>query len=103
MDFKELEDKLVQNAERYSKKHNIPIDEDYAVHKLYEEVGEFAQAYLIHHRKCREEKYRTQAESKAMLAKELADIVGVSVVIAGIMGIDLEQAMNDKWISKLKK
>ena len=102
MDFKELQDKVVQNAVNYGKKYNVQIDEDFALLKLYEEVGELAQAILIHRKKCRPEKYVPEDVSRNELAKELADVVGVAVVNAHLLGIDLEDAIEKKWINREK-
>jgi NTP pyrophosphatase (non-canonical NTP hydrolase) len=102
MDFKEIEQKVIENAEDYGKKYNVQIDEDFALLKLYEEVGEFAQAILIHRKKCRPEKYLEAEVSKAEVAKELADVVGMAMVNAHILGIDLEDAIDKKWINKDK-
>jgi NTP pyrophosphatase (non-canonical NTP hydrolase) len=97
MDFKLLQEKIVKNAEGYGKHYGIKIDEDFALLKLYEEVGEFAQAILIHRNKCRPEKRLSEAESKNELAKELADVVGMALVNAHLLGIDLEAAFEEKW------
>jgi NTP pyrophosphatase (non-canonical NTP hydrolase) len=102
MDFKELQEKVVKNAMDYGQRHNIKIDEDFALIKLYEEVGEFTQAILIHRQKCRPKKYVSEEVSKAELAKELADVVGMAIVNAHLLGIDLEQAIDKKWINKEK-
>lgn len=102
MDFKELQEKVVANAIRYGKKHNIEIDEQFAVLKLYEEVGEFSQALLIHQKKCRPVKIVDQDVSKKELARELADVVGMAIVNAHLFGIDLEEAIDKKWINKEK-
>jgi len=51
MDFKEIQQKIIQNTKNYSKEYNVKIDEDFALLKLYEEVGELAQAVLIHRKK----------------------------------------------------
>jgi len=102
MDFKELQTKVVQNALNYGKKYNVTIDEDFALLKLSEEVGELAQAVLIHRKKCRPEKYMPEALSKSEVAKELADVVGIAIVNAHLLGIDLEEAINKKWINKEK-
>ena len=75
MDFQELQDKVVQNAMNYGKKFNVKIDEDFALLKLYEEVGELAQAILIHRKKSRPEKHVSFEKSKHELAEELADVV----------------------------
>jgi len=100
MEFKELQEQVFQNALKYGKDHNIQIDEDFALLKLYEEVGEFAQAVLIHRKKSRPEKHVSEEISKKELAKELADVVGVAIVNAKLLGIDLEDAIDKKWINK---
>ena len=102
MDFKELQKKVVNNAINYGKKCNVKIDEDFALLKLYEEVGEFAQAVLIHRKKCRPEKYVTEEKSKEELGKELADVLGMVIVNAYLLDIDLEKAIDKKWINKEK-
>ncbi|MFH0798192.1 MAG: hypothetical protein V1906_02150 [Candidatus Woesearchaeota archaeon] len=102
MDFKELQSKVVQNALNYGKKYNIEIDEEFALLKLYEEVGERAQAVLIHKKKSRPEKHVSKETSKEELAKELADVVGMVIVNAYLLDIDLEEAINKKWIGKEK-
>ena len=100
MDFKKLQDKVVENAMNYGKRYNIEIDEDFALLKLYEEVGEFAQAVLIHQKKSRPEKHVSKEVSKEELAKELADVVGMAIVNAHLLGIDLEKAIDKKWINR---
>ena len=100
MDFKELQDKVMQNAINYGKKYNIKIDEDFALFKLYEEVGELAQAVLIHRKKSRPEKHVPQNVSKQKIAEELSDVVGMAIVNAKLLNIDLEEAINKKWINQ---
>ncbi|MBI2657024.1 hypothetical protein HYX03_04755 [Candidatus Woesearchaeota archaeon] len=102
MDFKQIQGKIVKNAIEYGKKYNIEIDEDFALLKLYEEAGELAQAILIHRKKCRHEKYVSEEISKKELAKELADVMGMVVVNAYLLGIDLMDAIDKKWINKEK-
>lgn len=55
-EFKELQQKVVKNALAYGERHELQIDKDFAVIKLFEEVGELAQAILIHNKKCRKSK-----------------------------------------------
>ena len=100
MDFKELQQKVIQNAINYGKKYNVKIDEDFALLKLYEEVGELAQDILIRRKKCRPKKYLSEVKSKEEIAKELADILGMIIVNAHLLGIDLEKAIDKKWINK---
>ena len=100
MEFKTLQDKIIENAIAYGEKYNVTIDEDFALLKLYEEVGEFSQAVLIHRKKSRPEKHVAEEVSKKELAKELADVVGMAIVNAHLLGIDLENAIDKKWINK---
>ena len=100
MEFKEIQEKVIANAKRYGEKHNIKIDEEFAVLKLFEEVGEFSQALLIHKKKSRPEKYLSEEESKKELAKELADVFGMVIVNAYLLNIDLEEAVIKKWITR---
>ncbi|MFZ6015110.1 MAG: MazG nucleotide pyrophosphohydrolase domain-containing protein [Patescibacteria group bacterium] len=100
MQFKDIQKGVINNAKKYKKKYKVKIDEDFALLKLMEEVGEFAQAVLIHRRKCRPEKYVDKKVSKAEVSKELADVVGMAMITAQVMGIDLEKAIDQKWITK---
>ena len=102
MQFTELQDKLIQNLTRYGKKHKIEIDEDFALFKLFEEVGELSQAVLIDRKKSRPIKHVSKEESKKLIEKELADVFGMTVVIAHLMDIDLEDALTKKWIDREK-
>jgi len=100
MNFKILEQKVVKNAFDYGKRHNIKIDQEFAIVKLFEEVGEFAQALLIHQKKCRERKIVSEEISRQALAEEIADIIGMAMVNAHLLGINLEEAIDKKWIHK---
>lgn len=102
MEFKELQQKIIKNAENYGKDFNVKIDEDFALLKLYEEVGELAQAVLIHRKKSRPEKHLPFEGSKNAIAKELADIMGLVIVNAHLLNIDLEDAIDKKWINKVE-
>jgi len=39
MEFKDIQQKVVENAICYGKEYNVKIDQDFALIKLYEEVG----------------------------------------------------------------
>lgn len=97
-DFKEIYQKVVQNALDYGKEYNVNIDKDFSFFKLIEEVWEFAQARLIYERKSRPEKFLDEEIAKAEIAKELADVVGMAFVNAHVLGIDIEESLKIKWI-----
>jgi len=102
MEFSYIQEEMIKNAIAYGKRHDIVIDEDFAAMKLVEEVGEFAQALLIHRKKCRTSKRVDQATSKEELGKELADVVGMAVLAAHVLDIDLEDSIDKKWINNGK-
>ncbi|MFC1613162.1 MazG nucleotide pyrophosphohydrolase domain-containing protein [Patescibacteria group bacterium] len=100
MEFKDLEKEIINTSKDYLQRYNLKMDDDFALSKLYEEVGELAQAILIHKKKCRPEKNLTFKESKKNRAKELADIIGMVIVNANLLNIDLVEAIEKKWITK---
>ncbi|GBE16439.1 hypothetical protein BMS3Abin15_00255 [bacterium BMS3Abin15] len=100
MEFKKTQKEVIRNAKSYGNKYKVKIDDEFAMLKLYEEVGELAQAYLVYKKKSRPEKYMSKEEVKKGIAKELADVVGVAMVLADALDIDLEEAIDKKWISK---
>lgn len=100
MEFKQLQKEIIATLKDYGKQYNFNIDADYALLKLYEELGELTQSILIDRKKCRPEKYLSDEESKIQMAKELADVAGTVIVLADLLGIDLEEAIDNKWINK---
>lgn len=100
MEFKEMFKKTVDRALEYGRIHEVPMDREFAALKLGEEVGEFAQAVLIHDKKCRPEKYASQEEAKNKIAEELADVVGMAMFNAHLYGIDLEKVIRKKWLKE---
>lgn len=102
MDFKVLQKGIIQNAVNYGRNYNVKIDENFALLKLYEEVGELSQAILIHNKKCRPDKYLAGERSKKAIEGELADVLGMIIINAHLLDIDLEKALREKWINKEK-
>jgi NTP pyrophosphatase (non-canonical NTP hydrolase) len=98
MEFTELQTRVFSNATKYGEKYNVSIDEDFCILKLQEEVGELMQAILIARRKSRPEKFLPADEAKEEVAKELADVVGMAIVTAKVMDIDLLAALQGKWM-----
>lgn len=100
MQFSELQTEINKNMDRYAEKYNVKVDENWAVLKLLEELGEFSQSIIIHRRQSRPEKFLPEVESKEEIAKELADVIGMAIVCAKLFDIDLEEALSKKWIKK---
>lgn len=85
----------MQNAKR----DKFKVTNDYLIMKLTEEVGELAQSYLVHNKKCRPIKIVSKKESKKQIAKELADVFCLSLIVASSLNIDIEEAITNKWIT----
>lgn len=103
MDFKEIQKGVISNARKYQEKYKVEIDVGFAILKLTEEVGELAEAYLIYEKKSRPEKFVSEEEAKNKVAKEIADVVGVAIILASLLNVDLEKAIDKKWINKNDK
>ncbi|MEW6185220.1 MAG: hypothetical protein AB1585_05710 [Thermodesulfobacteriota bacterium] len=101
MTFQEMQKGVLAVADTYGKHFGITMDQDFALLKLYEEVGEYAQAVLIHRRKSKPEKFKSEEESKKLVAEELADIICLAIMNAELFGIDLEKAIQEKWIDRV--
>ncbi len=101
MEFQELQNKILQVAQNYGQKYQVPINADYALFKLFEETGEFAEAALTQRKLSRPEKYISPEVSKEKVAEELADVVGIAILNAKLLNIDLEAAIQKKWLSRL--
>jgi len=100
MEFKKLQEKIIANGKTYCEIHKVSFDENFVLMKLYEELGELSQAHLIYKKKCRGEKIISKEQAKNNVAKEVADAFGTLIVYADLMNIDLEEAIDKKWISK---
>jgi len=102
MEFPELCDKVLEVYRRYAVENGIRLDEDYAILKLIEEVGEFAQAVITRRKMCRAEKRVSAEQAEQAVAYELSDILGLTILVADRIGVDLQAAIQDKWLVRLK-
>lgn len=76
----------------YAAEHGIERDRDWALLKLQEELGELTAEHLRMSGRA-----RGAADPKA-LADEAADVLGMLLIYCDRAGIDLERAMQDKWL-----
>lgn len=100
MEFKELQEKISKIFISNAKRDNIEINDDYLMVKITEELGELMQSYLVHKKKCRPEKHVSFEESQKELAKELSDVIALVFAISSIMKVDIEEALEKKWITR---
>ena len=100
MEFNEIKKGVYKNAKKYGEKYDIEIDEEFVMLKLFEEMGEFSEALLTYKNKSRPDKQLPQKESEEELTKELADVVGMAMVVAKVYDLDLEKAIKKKWLKQ---
>ena len=99
MEIKELQKKASKVFLNNLDRDKIKVSDNYLLLKLTEELGEFAQSFLIHKKRCRPAKYLDPQTSKKELSKELSDVLGLVLVIAEKLKIDVEEALIKKWIT----
>ena len=99
--FNQVMQKISQRIEQYSQEYEINRDSDWHILKLQEEVGELAQAYLRLSKRART-KGLSQQEIKESFAEELADVLGMAMLIADYHKIDLLEAVKNKWFKHIE-
>ena len=96
MILSELSEKVSRISDIYAREHGIDRSGDWAILKLQEELGELTAEHLRVSGRARGE-----ADPKA-LADEAADVLGMLLIYCDRAGIDIEQAMQDKWLHWLE-
>lgn len=100
MELKALRDAVLRISDIYAREHGIDRDKaaagDWALLKLQEELGELVAEHLRMSARARGE-----ADARK-LADEAADVLGMLLIYCQATGVDLEQAMRDKWLKWLE-
>jgi NTP pyrophosphatase (non-canonical NTP hydrolase) len=98
MTIENLIQEILKNADWYAQKFGVKVDKQFAALNLVKEIGQFAEARLI------EEgisaKKLNGAEAKDRMTQELVDIIALAIINANLYDIDIEQALQEKWIDK---
>lgn len=102
MDLSTLTDELDTIASNYAKQFGITRDSNWFILKLQEEMGELIQSYLMKTGQARQ-KGKTKQEIDDDFRKEVADVFGMVLIFAKHHQIDLEQALEEKWMIWKKK
>lgn len=84
-------------SRRYAEIYGFERDSDWLMLKLQEEVGELAQAYLAKTDRQRD-KGHSREEIERRFALELADAMGMLLALAEATGVDIERAIDEKWL-----
>ncbi len=100
MNLNEISEKLGQVSDVYAEKFGIRRDDDWFVLKIQEELGELSSVYLKLTQRARVGE-ATKNELDKNLRDEIADVVAMTLLFAKHRGIDVEQAIEDKWFRYL--
>jgi NTP pyrophosphatase (non-canonical NTP hydrolase) len=100
LDVNKLSADLEAISSGYAKKFGIDRTPEWFLLKLTEELGELVQSYL---------KYAGQARLNSTieptlrvdLEDELADVLGMTLLVAKNHNINIEQAITRKWLKHL--
>tara|TARA_R110002073_G_scaffold69054_6_gene171309 strand:- start:1639 stop:1959 length:321 start_codon:yes stop_codon:yes gene_type:complete len=96
----ELGARIAQVSDIYAKHYDIDRSGDWYLLKLQEELGELTQAYLTATGRSRKP---VDDGAREHLAREMADVLGMLLLMARDEGIDLDAAVQEKWLSWLER
>jgi NTP pyrophosphatase (non-canonical NTP hydrolase) len=96
MDVLQLRDKIAEAGNRYAASLNIEPTDDWIVLKTLEEAGELVQSFLRYSARAHARGLTTE-ELKRALDDEIADLLGLSFVLAKRFDVDLLRALERKW------
>ena len=96
MDLKGLQADVLRIPDIYAAEHDIDRDRDWALLKLQEELGELTAEHLRLTGRA-----RGTPDAQA-LGNEAADVLGMLLIYCARAGVDLDQAMQRKWLKWLE-
>ena len=96
MIIRHLQADVLRISDIYAREHSIDRDRDWALLKLQEELGELTKEHLNLSGRARG---KPDAEA---LADEAADVLGMLLIYCERAGIDIEAAMQRKWLKWLE-
>jgi NTP pyrophosphatase (non-canonical NTP hydrolase) len=96
MTLKDLQADVLRISDIYAREHSIDRDRDWALLKLQEELGELTKEHLNLTGRAR------GARDATALGDEAADVLGMLLIYCDHAGIDLEAAMQRKWLKWLE-
>jgi len=100
--FKELSDRIGRVGELYAKAHNIQRSSDWYLLKLTEELGELTAEHLLVDGRAKPNTDGSGGTREA-LENEAADLFGQFVLYLRENQIDIEAAIERKWLRHLEQ
>lgn len=98
MTLEYLVKEISKNADWYAKKFNVTVNKDFAALNLVKEIGQFAEARLIE--QGISNKKLDDVAAKDRMTQELVDIIALAIINAELYDIDIQKALQEKWINK---
>jgi NTP pyrophosphatase (non-canonical NTP hydrolase) len=96
MKISDLQADVLRISDIYAREHAIDRDRDWALLKLQEELGELTAEHLRLTRRAR------GVPDAQALGDEAADVLGMLLIYCDRAGIDLNAAMQRKWLRWLE-
>jgi NTP pyrophosphatase (non-canonical NTP hydrolase) len=96
MNLSDLRADVLRIADIYAAEHGIERSADWALLKVQEELGELTAEHLRMSGRAR------GAADAGKLGDEAADVLGMLLIYCDAAGVDLEQAMQRKWLHWLE-
>jgi len=94
-ELKALQADVLRISDIYAREHNIERSGDWALLKVQEELGELTAEHL-------RMSGRARGEADAVkLGDEAADVLGMLLIYCDRAGIDIETAVERKWLKWL--
>lgn len=97
MKLSDLSASVLRISDLYAAEHGIERSGDWALLKVQEELGELTTEHLRMSGRAR------GAADAGKLGDEAADVLGMLLIYCDRAGIDLEQAMQRKWLHWLEE
>lgn len=97
MELSALADRLERISVDYAEREGFTRDDDWFLLKLGEELGELTQVVLARTGRGKDRGWDA-AEVEARLAQECADLLGHVLLLARRHDVDLDAAVEDKWL-----
>ena len=98
MDLSQWSDEVEEISQQYAERFGVQRTSPWFLLKLQEEVGELTQAYLQSTGQGRD-KGRTSAELESDVEAEVADVLVMLLLFARHHGVDVEAALDRKWVA----
>ncbi|WP_146341449.1 MULTISPECIES: MazG nucleotide pyrophosphohydrolase domain-containing protein [Nesterenkonia] len=97
MQISEIIDALEPISSRYAQSNSIDRTSEWFMLKLQEEVGELTQAF-IDLRGMGRDRGTTEKQRRDAFDAEVADVLGQLLLLAHHNDVDVEQAVEEKWL-----